>query len=339
MRKTVIVYCSVLLTGTAASRICMATTETEAVSMAAAVTEDLRSRWRHDIVVTGTLQNRAGAPLQGVKCTIEVMKPDSWQGSVSTEKKIFDNTYIIEVKGGMGLDIMFIKPGYAMRKLSLDLVNLGNEGTTISGRQTIERDMVFDTSSGDPYSIETFGLRETNPSTLQVFSLSPIFNREIVRSVKITTDIETLKHPVKAADLGVEGPLLSLDREKLTSAPVLTGRPDSDEIIERVFLYLGDCDSSSGLRRHESAPATPKEYEWPLEMQTAPEDGYTSRIQILADDLRRKFRPVYFYIRVNGYYGKGQLGFFEYSPNDRLDMEGKIFFQLDGTTNTTTRLD
>ena len=76
-----------------------------------------------------------------------------------------------------------------------------------------------------------------------------------------------------------------------------------------------------------------------LAMTTAPKEGYAPTLAFTAEELAgfRNTQAVYYYFRLNGFFGKGYLCNLLYKPTEGIqDCAPNFLLQPDGTTNVET---
>ena len=283
-----------------------------------------------DFVIRGKVVDQSGTPLSGVAVRIHRTKSvGMMRDEVHDESTVVNGTFAFEYKQTQGVEFEFKLNGYHSFSTGFGSLNPPKEARIEGKTHTYDNVTVVLQKIG-----RLAGLHAYAP----VLSWSPTGDLRVWETAGVGAERVETKCGDTSGRPGTGAQCVYAYVTKgIAPATPNGGRKGNavpgDEVVQLV-LQDGKGGGFIKVPRQGRDDRTML-----LAMTTAPKEGYAPTLAFTAEELAgfRNTQAVYYYFRLNGFFGKGYLCNLLYKPTEGIqDCAPNFLLQPDGTTNVET---
>lgn len=249
-----------------------------------------------------------GRPLDDVEIASDRFVAGGWEGKHVREEMKGNRVFDLDLTNSTTVSLRFSKEGYYGNVFSMSLMEFPADAKIENGRPLVERTVVLMRTNGAFPEIRrsaqlSLGCAAEDDTT--TFSLVDVFSE---RGPK---EIRGCSWPLPEGSIGLAFAPVPAPGVEVRQRPVplnggLYGMEDSSPRDYQVAFIVVGGDAGDGFIRVTPLQKPSCMDHFPVELASAPEEGYAAEVRLAPSDFNSQGNPeyVYFYYRFKGHYGK-----------------------------------
>ncbi|MGI8904994.1 MAG: hypothetical protein ACR2IE_00695 [Candidatus Sumerlaeaceae bacterium] len=288
--------------------------------------------------IQGQVVDNHGLPLSDVACSIRYYEATSKLGNAEARVLNLGPEFNISQQSIREILVAFRKPGYADRKFRWNDNNLNSN----SDGELTTRVIVTLVRKSDLATLNASRgtLGAWNREGIQGLNVDRLTSGSCKAEIITSAAQYQLVTSSQLDEIASKTLLLTIESSPRTKALLAISKlGTSSEIIPRdtvVRLRLLNTETGEGLVLAKVLSESKQLNVFPDDLSTAPSADYVSALELPRDTFTKPSQKVYFYVKVNGLYGKLVVGTCSYNASAGPSADYVMCLQPDGSRNLET---